>query len=62
MPSIFSAVSKILRKLDLYPSSKLLRYNGEPEYMTTTGGIISVAIITIFVILFFNMGVKTLRQ
>jgi hypothetical protein len=62
MPSFFKTSSKFFRKVDLFPTTKLLRYNGETEYTTTTGGIISVAVIVIFVVLFANMGVKTVRK
>ena len=49
----------MIRELDLFPNAQLLRYNGNPDYKTTMGGLISISVITILVILFFNMGIKT---
>jgi hypothetical protein len=62
MVFFFSSVNRCFRKVDLFPSNKLLRYNGDIDYTTTTGGILSVVIIAVFVVLFANMGIKTLRR
>ena len=62
MPSVTHCLNSFFRKVDLFPSTSLLRYNGDKEYTTATGGIISIVIITIFIILFFNMGVKTVKK
>jgi len=62
MPSFVTIGSKFLRSVDLFPTSKILRYNGETEYTTTTGGIISAAVIIIFLILFSSMGIKTIKK
>ena len=48
--------------MDLFPNSQLLRYNGDPEYKTTTGGIISAAVLVIFAILFASMGLRTVAK
>jgi hypothetical protein len=62
MPSICSCLSKTLRTVDLFPTSNLLRYKGDPEYTTATGGVVSISVITIFIILFASMGYKTMRK
>ena len=62
MPSLCSRVHAAFRSVDLFPSSKLVRYNGETEYTSTTGGIISMAVIAIFIVLFASMGLKTVRK
>ena len=62
MPAFFSVASKALRTVDLFPTSKLIRYNGETEYNSTTGGLISAAVIAIFIILFASMGLRTLDR
>ena len=62
MPSLFSIVSKAFRAIDLFPTSKLLRYNGESEYTTTTGGVISLTAIILFVVLFASMGLRTVNK
>ena len=51
-----------LRKFDLFPASQFLRYRGDPEYTTATGGIISLGVITIFIILFAAMGIQTAKR
>ena len=62
MVKCFSCLSKFFRMFDLFPNSKLLRYNGEPEYNSTTGGFISVAVLVIFIILFASMGLRTVQK
>ena len=62
MKSFFSAVGKAFRSVDLFPTSKLIRYNGDAEYTSTTGGIISVLVIAIFIVLFASMGIRTIRK
>ena len=62
MPSCCFHFSNLLRKPDLFSQTTLLRYNGEAEYSTATGGFISIAVITIFIALFFSMGLKTLNK
>ena len=52
-------LGKMIREVDLFPNAQLLRYNGDPDYKTTMGGIISISVIVILVILFFNMAVRT---
>ena len=62
MVSCSTQFIKILRMVDFFQSSKLLRYNGDAEYKSTSGGIVSVTVVIIFIILFSNMGLKTLRK
>ena len=49
----------IIRELDLFPNAQLLRYNGNPDYKTTMGGLISISVVAILIVLFFNMALKT---
>ena len=62
MPSFLSTISKAFRAIDLFPTSRLLRYNGESEYTTTTGGVVSAGAIMVFIILFSSMGLKTANK
>ena len=62
MPSFFSRLSLALRSIDLFPTSNLVRYNGGTDYTTTTGGLISIVVIAIFIILFASMGLRTLKK
>ena len=62
MVSLIGCSTKFFRMFDLFPNSKLLRYNGDPEYNSTTGGFISVAVLIVFIILFASMGIKTVQK
>ena len=62
MPSFCSHLSSLMKKPDLFSQTGFLRYNGEGDYRTATGGFISLAVYAIFIILFFNMGIKTLQK
>jgi hypothetical protein len=62
MPKCFGFWSSFFRAFDLFPNPKLLRYNGEPEYTSTSGGIISLGVIVIFIILFASEGLRTVER
>ena len=57
--AIIRRVGKLIRELDLFPNPQLLRYSGNPEYKTTMGGLISITVLAILIILFSNMALKT---
>jgi hypothetical protein len=57
-----SSVAKGLRYVDLFPSSAFLRYGGDSEYTTTTGGLTSVIVIAVLIALFASMGLKTVKR
>ena len=62
MPSVKSILNKVFRSIDLFSNVQFLRYNGETEYTTNSGGVVSLAVITILIILFASMGVKTVNK
>ena len=62
MPSFCSHLSNLMKKPDLFCQTTFVRYNGEADYSTATGGFVSLAVIVIFSILFFNMGIRTLHK
>lgn len=62
MPSLCSHISNLLKKPDLFCQTAFVRYNGEADYSTATGGFVSLAVIIIFVTLFFSMGLKTVKR
>ena len=62
MPTCLSFLKKLLQTLDLFPNSNFLRYNGDDKYTTVTGGVLSIGIIVIFVILFASMGLQTANK
>jgi hypothetical protein len=57
-----SYLSRAIRSADLFSHNTLLRYNGDSNYNTVTGGVCSIAIIIIFVLLFFSMGLKIVQR
>ena len=62
MPSCLTNIKKFLKVVDLFPYSTFLRYNSDDYYSTSTGGIISIGIIIVFIILFASMGIKTVNK
>ena len=62
MPSCCSIFANFFRTVDLFPTSTFLRYNGEAEYKTITGGIISISVLIVFVALFYAMGIRTAKK
>lgn len=56
---VIKFLGKMIKEFDLFPNPQLLRYNGDPDYKTKMGGLISISVIGILVFLFFNMAVKT---
>lgn len=55
-------IQKLLRKVDLFPATQFIRYKGDAQYTTATGGFVSVAVIVIFMILFASMAIKTVNR
>lgn len=49
--------SSLLRNFDFFPANQLFRYKGEDAYTTATGGVCSIIIIIIFIILFISAGI-----
>lgn len=48
------AFRNFLVKFDFFPATQFLRYKGETEYRTATGGTFTILITILFCILFFN--------
>ena len=40
--------------VDVFSTTEFLRYKGDPEYRTVTGGVTSLVIIVLFLTLFFS--------
>ena len=62
MSSCFTKIKNTLKFFDLFPYSTFLRYNGDDFYSTSTGGILSIGVIVIFIILFASMDIKTINK
>lgn len=55
------AFKKIVQAGDFFHSAQLLRYQTENQYRTTTGGIISIAIIVVILVGFARMIIDTVN-
>jgi hypothetical protein len=55
-------VQSLLRMCDMFAVSQFMKYKGESDFKTATGGFCSVAILTIFAVLFTSMAIKTLNR
>jgi hypothetical protein len=51
----------ILKIFDFFPNTQFIRYQGEGDFKTATGGFFSIILITIFSVLFFSAGFKTVN-
>jgi hypothetical protein len=60
--SIIKKVAALLRWGDMFSTSQFLRYRGDSDYGTVTGGFVSVAVIIVFAILFANLGIQTANR
>jgi hypothetical protein len=47
---------------DLFAASQFIKYKGESDFKTATGGFCSVVILTIFAVLFTSMAIKTVNR
>jgi len=52
---IFSKAIELIKSSDQFHSSELLRYKGDSQYKTLTGGIISLITIIAIIIAFMSM-------
>ena len=62
MPTVKSCLNKMLKTIDLFPNNQFLRYNGESDYTSATGGFVSFGLIIILIIIFANMGIRTINK
>ena len=62
MVACLKQCQKFFRKFDFFQSSKFLRYNGDAEYKSTSGGVITVIVVGVLIALFFSMGLRTIRK
>lgn len=53
---------EIIYKLDFFYTAELLRYREEPEYRTVFGGILSLSIIILLLVTFYNKVIDTLNK
>ena len=52
----------MLSACDLFAVSQFIRYKGESEFKTATGGFFSIAVLVIFAVLFTNLAIRTVNK
>jgi hypothetical protein len=62
LSTVGSKAQTLMRFFDLFSYSTFLRYKGESEFKTATGGFFSLIVLIIFAILFTNLGIKTIQR
>lgn len=62
MNKLAKAIHSLLKMCDLFAVSQFVKYKGESEYQTATGGFCSIAILTIFAVLFTSLALKTIDR
>ena len=55
-------VGNFIKLFDLFPANQFLRYKGEADYTTVTGGLTSLLILTVFMAMFASMGLQTAQR
>ena len=53
---------RLIKKVDVFSYARFLRFRGEDEYSTATGGCCSLMVIVIILLLFFTVGLRTIRK
>jgi len=56
---LFKTIKKIINKLDLFSSIQLLRFDGDAETKTFTGGVVSLAVVIYLISTFSSMILDT---
>ncbi len=51
-----------IKAFDFFRHPATFRYGEEPEYESLTGGIVSIIMIIIFAIIFFNTVMETIKK
>lgn len=62
MFEIFKVIRRLVKKLDLFSSIQLLRFQGDAETKTLTGGLISLVIFIYLAVTFTGMIIDTFHK
>ena len=62
MPSCTSHVNNFFKSFDLFSYGQFFRYNGAGSYTTFSGGLVSIGVMVILIVLLANMGIKTVKK
>ena len=59
---ILRCLSNLLKKMDLFPADQFIRFRGESEYTTATGGFFSFLLIGTILAAFLSKGFQTVNR
>lgn len=59
---LHSRFRELFQKFDLFSTSQFLRYQSDGDYKTASGGICSLIVLLIFVVLFMNTAIQTVNM
>lgn len=59
---MLAKLKQTTKKIDMFSTKEFLRYKEEAEYGTLTGACLSVVIISIIVLLIFQVGLHAIRK
>ncbi len=62
LDKVLRPLQSMLRMCDLFAVSQFIKYKGEADYSTATGGFVSITILIIFAVLFTNIAIKTVDR
>lgn len=57
-----SCCKELFRSLDLFSVTQFLRYKQDESFKTVSGGVTSLIILTIFIVLFGNTAIQTINR
>ena len=55
-------VIEVIKELDIFSHGQFLRYRGEENYRTITGGVVSVVLMVLFAAIFSTMVLNTFQK
>lgn len=58
----FKMFRNLVEHADFFKTSQLIRYQDDANYRTLTGGLFSLAILTIVATIFFSMVIKAINR
>ena len=59
---ILRCLSNLLKKMDLFPADQFIRFRGESEYTTATGGFFSFLLLGTILAAFLSKGFQTVNR
>lgn len=59
---IKKCLKELFQAFDLFATTSFLRYKKDDSYSTASGGVISMLVVIIFLVLFANTALQTLQK